>query len=100
MELSVRKVSTLLRLCGTTKYDISLRAGLVVKNKRLIIDIHDTSFTDFELKHLLTDNLQKSSGTAKAIKSTTAPSGVAWEETFDNIPTNAVDEARKAWSKY
>ena len=76
------------------------RAGLVVKNKRLVIDIHDTAFTDFELKHLASENLRKSSGTAKAIKSNTAASGVAWEETFDNIPTNAVDEAKKAWSEY
>ena len=97
-------------------YDFT-KLGLIVKNKRLVLEIHNPAckytlpsvtltllspfaVTEIHLKHFTKDNLQKSSGTAKPIKDNTTQGGVAWEEDFDSIKANATEDAKLAWSKH
>ena len=89
------------------------RVGLIVRNKKLLLEMHDTKCkpsilpsyvielnnsafagTDWELKQFTTENLGKAHGTARAIQDKQA--GVTWKEEFDGIPSGAYEVAKIA----
>ena len=74
------------------------RLGLPVKNQKLILEVHDTSCTDWELKLFTSDNLGKAHGAyTRAIQDTSQASGIAHRDEFPEIPSNAQETGRTAW---
>ena len=74
------------------------RLGLPVKNQKLILEVHDTSCTDWELKLFTTDNLAKAHGAyTRAIQDSSQASGIAHRDEFPEIPSNGQETGRTAW---
>ena len=70
--------------------------GMVVHNKKVILELHDTSHTDWELKLFTKENLTKATGSfTRTIQDNTQASGVSHRDEYDNIPT-----ARLAWRNW
>ena len=77
------------------------RLGLVVRNKKVILEMHDTSYTDLELKLFTKENLAKANGSfTRTIQDSTQASGVAHKDEYDNIPSNGQEAARLAWRNW
>ena len=77
------------------------RMGLVVRNKRLLLEIHDTRFTDLELKFFTKENLMKANGhSSRPIQDNLNPNGMSWKDEYQDIPSNGQDIARLAWRNW
>ena len=74
------------------------RLGLPVKNQKLILEIHDVTNSEWELKLFTSENLGKAHGThTRAIQDSSQASGVAHRDEFPEIPSNGQETARTAW---
>lgn len=76
------------------------KVGLNVRNRRTLLEAHDTGFTDFRLCQFTDDALSKASGTVKPIQNKSKDTGMEWKEDFEPIPHNGLDQATKAWRNW
>ena len=75
--------------------------GLVVRNKPLVLRLHDCRYTELELKFFTKENLMKANGqSSRAIQDITSASGMAWKDEFQDIPANGEMVARLAFRNW